>query len=139
MEISAKSPDAFLASLPPDEKADMELLDAELTKRFKGRSRLLYEGRFWGGSDQSIIGYGEISYENRSGERVNWFMVGLARQKAYISMYVNAVGDGGYLLRAYADRLGKVKTGSASISFKSVDDVEMDTLMELVEAAAAQL
>lgn len=61
--------------------------------------------------------------------------MGLAAQKNYISMYVNGSVDGRYLLRGYEDRLGKVKVGSASISFDSLDVVEVDTLMELVAEA----
>jgi hypothetical protein len=66
-------------------------------------------------------------------------MVGLAAQKNYLSMYVNAVDDDGYVLAQYKDRLGKVKVGAASISFKDVDDVNIDVLMELVDVAATQL
>ena len=102
-----------------------------------GQSRVLWEGKFWGGSDQKIIGYGDFSYTNSRGKTSSWFMVGLAAQKNYISMYVNAVDDDGYLVKKYADRLGKTKVGSASIGFKSVDDVNMDALMELIEVAAA--
>lgn len=94
------------------------------------------EGRLWAGSDQKIIGYGTFSYTNSSGKTTNWFMVGLAAQKNYISMYVNAVDDDGYVLKKYADRLGKAKVGSASISFKSVEDINLDILMELVDVAA---
>ncbi len=139
MEISPQSVDDHLATLPDGVRADMELLDTEITARTKDASRVLFEGKFWGGSDQKIIGYGEFRYTNASGTPVEWFMVGLAAQKNYISMYVNAVDDDGYLLAKYQDRLGKVKTGSASISFKTVADIDMDVLMELVGTAGTQL
>jgi len=35
--------------------------------------------------------------------------------------------------------LGKVKTGSASISFDSVDDVDFEILMDLVERAGQSI
>ncbi len=136
MEISKTTPDEHLAQLDDD---DMSLLDREITARMPGAARLLWEGKMWGGTDQAIIGYGHFSYKNSSGKEVEWFMVGLAQQKNYISMYVNAVSDGGYLLDEYKARLGKVKTGSASISFDSVSDVELDVLLELVERAGEQL
>ena len=78
-----------------------------------------------------------MDYENRSGEGVEWFVVGLAAQKNYISMYVNAVKEGRYLLREYEEKLGKAKVGSASISFGSVADVDLDALLELVEEAGS--
>jgi len=139
MEISFTTPDEHLASMPDDVRTDVELLDREIVKRMPEAARVLFEGKFWGGSDQNIIGYGQFRYTNASGKSVEWFMVGLALQKNYISMYVNALDDNGYALAKYKDRLGKVKTGSASISFKTVDDVDLDVLMELVELAASQL
>ena len=139
MEITGTDPSDHIASLPDDVRDDIALLDAEITKRMNNSSRVLWEGKFWGGSDQNIIGYGTFSYTNASGKDVEWFMVGLAAQKNYISMYVNAVDDDGYLLARYADKLGKVKVGSASISFNSVDDVDMGVLMELVEKAGQSL
>lgn len=139
MEISLQSVGDHLASLPDDVRDDIVLLDSQIVASMPLASRVLFEGKFWGGSDQKIIGYGEFRYTNSSGKAVVWFMVGLAAQKNYISMYVNALDDDGYLLAKYKDSLGKVKTGSASISFKTVDDVDLGVLMELVDVAATQL
>ena len=80
-----------------------------------------------------------MDYENRSGDNVEWFVVGLAAQKNYTSVYVNAAKDGRYLLRHYEKRLGKAKVGSASVSFGNLDDVDFDVLMELVEEAGRQI
>ena len=135
MERTQKDVDGFLASIEGDRGDDMRTLDVAVVERMSGGERHLYEGKFWGGSDQQIVGYGSMDYENRSGETVEWFVVGLAAQKSYISMYVNAVKDGRYLLMDYESRLGKVKVGSASISFDGIDDVEFDVLMDLVEQA----
>lgn len=139
MEISQKTVDDHLTSLPDDVREEMALLDSEIAARMNGASRVLFEGKLWGGTDQEIIGYGEFRYTNSSGKTVEWFMVGLAAQKNYISLYVNAVDEDGYALARYKDRLGKAKVGSASISFKTVEDIELDVLLELVDLAATQL
>lgn len=134
MERTQKDVDEFLESL--EERGEqVRTLDAAIVERMHGAGRHLYEGKFWGGSDQQIVGYGIMDYENRSGQRVEWFVVGLAAQKNYISMYVNAVKDGSYLLREHESRLGNVKVGSASISFDDLEDVDFDVLMGLVEEA----
>ncbi|HEX6286614.1 MAG TPA: DUF1801 domain-containing protein [Acidimicrobiia bacterium] len=135
MERTDRDVDAFLASIEGRPGEDIRRLDAAIVERMRGAERYLYEGKFWGGSDQQIVGYGVMDYENRSGENVEWFVVGLAAQKNYISMYVNAVKDGRYLLREYEKELGKAKVGSASISFGSLDDVDLDGLLALVEEA----
>lgn len=132
MERTDTVPDAYIDGLPEDVREDMTELDHRLSRVFSHEPRFMWEGRFWGGSDQSIIGYGEFSYTNSSGREVRWFAVGLAAQKQYISVYVNAVEDGAYLLRQYDGRLGKVKIGSASLSFRSLDDLEIETFEELI-------
>ncbi|REK17823.1 MAG: DUF1801 domain-containing protein [Actinobacteria bacterium] len=135
MERSEMPVDEFIGSLDDDARHDIAVLDGMLAAAFAGEPRVLWEGKFWGGSDQRIIGYGEYSYENASGNDVEWFKVGLARQKAHISLYVNAVDDGEYVGKAYADRLGSAKVGAASISFKSIDSIDLQALEDMIEHA----
>ena len=62
-------------------------------------------------------------------------MVGLAAQKAYLSLYVNAAEDGEYLVKRWADRLGAVKAGSANVTFRRLSDVDLGALLALVARA----
>ncbi len=135
MERSKTSPDAFIASLPDDVRDDIATLDATITAALPDLDRVLWEGVFWGGTMQRIIGYGTYRYTGRSGASGEWFVVGLAAQKAHLSLYVNAARDGGYVGQEYAARLGKVKAGKANITFKRASDVNLDVLRELVVAA----
>ena len=95
----------------------------------------MWEGVFWGGSEQRIIGYGNFSYQRSDKKQVEWFLVGLTRQKNYFSVYVNAVEGKHYLAELYGSRLGKVKTGKSSISFRNLSDVNLDMLREMIEHA----
>jgi hypothetical protein len=126
------APDAFLESFPDDVRDTMVELDALIRSCLPGRSRTVWEGVFWGGTEQRILGYGDIVQPRPKGETVEWFLVGLARQTKTYSVYVNAVEDGAYVLSRYADRLGKVKVGSASIAIRSLADVDRDALAELL-------
>ena len=135
MQRSSTTPDEHIASLPDDVRGDIAALDARISEVMGDAGRVLWEGRFWGGSDQRIIGYGEYSYTGRSGRSGEWFIVGLAAQKNYISVFVNAADDRGYLAERYADRLGKAKVGKSSISFKRLSDIDLDVLLELVGSA----
>ena len=138
MERSNTTAKEHLDSLPADVRADMKKLDSMLTK-VMGRKKTVWTGKFWGGTDQAIIGYGDYRSERPGKPTVEWFMVGLAAQKNYLSVYVNAAEDGTYLAQKYKDRLGKVKVGSSSISFRKLEDVDLDVLLELVGQAKAQL
>lgn len=135
MEKSKTTPDAFLATLPEDVRDQMQTLDTEIARIMKGRARVLWEGKFWGGSDQRIIGYGDISYRGSSGKTVEWFLTGLAAQKNYITVFVGGFGDGATLAESYKKRLGKVKVGRSSISFKQLSDLDLEALKELVAKA----
>ena len=138
MERTPTDPAEFIASLPDEVRSDVEHLDAAISEVMSSHSKTMWEGKFWGGTDQHIIGYASVSYE-RPGGAVEWFMVGLAPQKGSISVYVNAVDDDGYLVEQYANRLGKARVGKAAINFKTVDDIDLDALLQLVAKAEKQV
>ncbi len=135
MERSSISPDEHIASLADDVREDIATLDAEISDVMAGLERVLWEGVFWGGSSQHIIGYGSYRYKGRSGAEGEWFVIGLAVQKNYLSLYVNAADDGTPLSKAYAPRLGKVKAGSANLQFKRAADLDLAVLREMVARA----
>lgn len=132
MRISDEPVDSWLDSLDDERAAEIRQLDELISDIFAGESRVLWVGKFWGGTDQTIIGYGDQIQPRTRGEDVRWFVVGLALQKQNISLYVNAVKDGAYLGKAYGKSLGKVKVGSASIGFKSMDDLNLDVLRKML-------
>jgi hypothetical protein len=136
MQRTTKDVDEFLAGLTGAQGDDMRALDTAISERMAAHPRFLYEGVFWSGSEQQIVGYGLLDSVDRAGQAVEWFVVGFAAQKDHISIYVNAVEDGEYLLRQYDGKLGKAKTGSASVTFKTIADVDLDNLLEMVSRAA---
>lgn len=59
----------------------------------------------------TMIGYGSYHYRYASGREGDWFVIGLANQKRYVSLYLCATVEGAYLPEANAQRLGKVSVG----------------------------
>ncbi len=135
MERSTTTPDQHIASLPDGVREDIAILDAAISEAMSGIERVLWEGVFWGGSSQQIIGYGSYRYRGRSGAEGEWFIVGLAAQKNYLSLYVNGAEDGTTLAKRYGPNLGKVKAGSGNIQFKRASEIDLDALRELVVRA----
>ena len=129
MERQQVDVDAWLSE---QDDPTLTVLDQILVEGLPGRSRALWTGTFWGGTEQAILGYGDLVQPRPRGEDVHWFAVGLARQSRHHSLYVNAVEDGRYLGQLYAPRLGRVKAGSASLAFGSVDDLDLAVLRELI-------
>jgi hypothetical protein len=135
VERSTASPDAFIETLPESAREDIATLDAVIAEVMSGHERVLWEGVFWGGTSQRIIGYGSWRYTGRSGATGDWFIVGLAAQKNYLALYVSGAEAGTSLAKRYAPRLGKVKAGSSNLQFKRAADLDLDVLRELVARA----
>ena len=135
MERTDASPDELIDSLPEPVREDMRKLDGAISPVMNGLPRDVWEGPFWGGTQQRIIGYGSYTYKGRSGREGEWFIVGLASQKNYLSLYVNGAVDGMSLAKRYAERLGKVKASSGAVTFRHLKDVSMDVVVELVRRA----
>ena len=135
MKRVESSPDDYIASQVPDIRGVLEKLHTLIKQALPDQDCCLWEGVFWGGSQQQIIGYGNYSYQRSDKKQVEWFTVGLARQKNYFSVYVNAVEDKAYLAEIYRSRLGKVKTGKSNISFRNLADVNLDVLTEMIKHA----
>jgi Domain of unknown function (DU1801) len=138
MEKVKTSPTTHIKSLPAEVRDDVAQLHKIISAELKGLPVVLWEGTFWGGSTQQIIGYGDFVYTGSRAKAVNWFLVGLAVQKNYISIYVNAVERGQYVAEKYKKQLGAVKVGKSSISFKRLADVNVDALRAVLAEAARQ-
>jgi len=141
MERTDDDVDAYLAELGSD---DVTTLDAHIADAFAGTERVLWKGVFWGGTEQSIIGYGDWTFRRPGKPDVSWFMVGLAQQKNNISVYISAVEDGQYAVKKYADTFAsgigaKPKVGSSVVGFKRLSDVDLEALLRVVRIGRQQL
>lgn len=147
MERTAVDVDTFLAGLDSPHAETMRALDALITERLSEHEREhdrelereLWEGVFWGGTEQQIIGYARIQQPRPKGGSVEWFLLGLAAQQKHVSLYVNAVAEGGYLLAQYKGRLGSVKQGAAALTIPSLEVLDLDGLAALVDEAVTTL
>lgn len=135
MRKTRKNPSRYIEALHGDVSAQMTKLDRLIATAMKVHSRVVWEGTFWGSSKQTIISYGDFNTTRPGGKSVSWFMIGLALQKNYFSIYINAVEDKQYLSERYGPELGKVRIGKASISFRSIDDVDLAKLKKIVTKA----
>jgi hypothetical protein len=91
------------------------------------------EVKMW---DEKFIGYGSYDYRYASGREGEWFPVGLANNKRYVSLYICAADDDGYLAEQNAERLGKVSVGKSCVTFKRLEDLDLDVVAELSRRAA---
>lgn len=139
MKKTERTVEEYLGSFEGPAHTDLVSLYRQISAHMPGITPKLWEGTFWGGSQQSIIGFGDLQYTRSDKKIVDWFVIGLSLQKNYISVYSAATEDGQYIVKKYGHLLGKAKLGSSSISFKRLADIDMDELLKLVDKAHARI
>lgn len=121
----------------PIRKIDLQKLDRLLRKSAPGLKRYFHKGTPAGepGMRFKMIGYGKSHYLAKSGQRVEWPVVGVALQKSYISVYLSIAKDGAPLVDSYAGRLGGLRIGRNNFSFVRFDDLNLATVSALLAEA----
>jgi hypothetical protein len=127
---AGRSVEDFLAKVEPSERrAECEALIA-LMERVTGEPAAL-----WG----SMVGFGRYHYTYASGHEGDAFLCGFAPRKAEFSIYLSAVplddlaGPQAELL----GRLGKHRVGKSCLYLRTLKDVDLAVLEELVRLAVA--
>jgi hypothetical protein len=118
--------DAFIAGLPAARREMVETVHRLVRRAVPSLAPAMWK---------NMIGYGTYRYRYASGREGEWFVIGLANQKRYVSLYICAAVDGAYLAEANADRLGKVSVGKSCIRFTKLENLDLDVVEELVKTA----
>jgi hypothetical protein len=134
--VNADTLETYL-DFDPIRKIDLQKLDKLLRKSAPGLKRYFHKGTPAGepGMRFKMIGYGKSHYLAKSGQQVEWPVVGVALQKSYISVYLSATKDGAPLVQSYAGRLGECRMGRNNFSFVRFDDLNLATVSALLTEA----
>jgi hypothetical protein len=119
----------------PTRKGDLQAVDALIRETVPGLERWFHPGAPPGGPGMrmSIIGYGRFQYEVRSGQRVQWPIVGLALQKNYISLYTSVVKDGAPITDRHRGTLGELRAGRGNFSFVTFGQLDRDAVAAMLK------
>lgn len=121
------SVEGYLASLPPDRRADCEQLVTIM------KSVVKEEPRMWG---TSIVGFGSYHYVYDSGREGDMCLTGFSSRSNAITAYIISGFDDEPELMA---KLGKFKTGKSCLYFKSLADIDQKVLKELVKRSVKRV
>ena len=121
----------------PIRKVDLQKLDKLLRRSAPGLKRYFHKGTPTGqpGMRFKMVGYGKSRYFARSGQQVEWPVVGVALQKSYISVYLSITKDGAPLVQSYAGRLGECRMGRNNFSFVKFDYLNLASVSALFAEA----
>ena len=129
----AKTPDAYLASLPPERRQALTAL------------RDVIRANLPAGYEEGM-GYGMIGYyvplerfpDTYNGQPLS--LAGIASQKRYMSLYLNTVyGDpetDRWFRERYAASGKKLDMGKSCVRFRKLDDVPLDLIGETIARVA---
>jgi hypothetical protein len=122
-EKAAASPEAFIEGLEPGRREDF----AQLHDRVTAIAPDMHAT-----ADGGLLAYGRYEYRYASGREGSWFVLGIASNKAYISLYAPTLD-----LEPYVARLPKANLGRGCIRFKRLADVDGAVIDEVIAASAA--
>jgi hypothetical protein len=74
------------------------------------------------------IGYGLHTIKYADGKTKEFFQIGVSGNKTGISVYILGLKDKKYLAKTYGKKLGKASVTGYCIRFKSLKDINIDTL-----------
>ena len=120
------SVDDYLESLDEPRKSAMQ----RLRKLIKENAPEMDE-KLWDYQGTMII-WGTYEYESKSGLKGDWFTLGLASRKNYISLYTMAVIDGKYLAETRAPEFANSKSGRSCINIKDPSKITDQQIKNLV-------
>ena len=86
--------------------------------------------KMWG---PSMVGFGDYHYKYASGREGDWFLTGFSPRKEALTLYLMA---GFTKYDSLMKKLGKYKTGKSCLYIKSLEDVDMKVLKQLILESA---
>lgn len=111
----------FLANVEPVRKREDAQQICALMQEATGA-----EPKMWG---DTIIGFGDYTYQYESGRTGEWMLVGFSPRKQNLTLYIMPGFEHYEDLLA---RLGKHKTGKSCLYINKLADVDLTVLQELI-------
>jgi len=124
---TARTTEEYLAELSEPRRSEIARLDKLIRQTVPGLDPHIRSG---------MLGYGTYHYKYASGREGDWFRIGLASNKNYISLYACAANERGYVAERYKERLPKASIGKSCVRFKRLADLDLEVLKELLKETA---
>lgn len=122
----AKSIEEYLLLVSDDRKKDINFLHAFIQKAVP-KLKPYYAS--------NMIGYGSFYYLDRKKEKKDWPIIALANHKNYITIYVCAIVTDKAAVENYKKELGKLTKNISCISFKKIEEINLETLKIVLKLA----
>ena len=121
----------YIASQLEPKRSDIEVLHKRILKA-------LPKGKLWfldGKDDKGKIvtnpniGYGLQTIKYADGKTKEFYQIGISANTTGISVYIMGIEDKKYLPETYGKTIGKANVTGYCIKFKTLKDINIDTLI----------
>lgn len=124
----------YITSQPETKCSDMQALHSIIMKVMPRCKLWFLDGKDGKGKTVSNpnIGYGSYNIQYAGGTTKEFYQIGLSANTTGISVYIMGIIDKTYLSKTYGKKLGKATVTGYCIKFKTIKDIDMDTLQEAI-------
>ena len=123
---SVTTPKEYIAGIPEPRRSEIEKIHELIQKTAPTLKPHILSG---------MIGYGTYRYRSASGKDGDWSLILLANNKDYISVHICSAEHGKYIAESYKEKLPKANIGKSCIRVKSLKDMELSVLTEIIKKA----
>ena len=126
-QLDVSTPEEYIAKVEESRRADIAALDALIRKTAPELEPFILAG---------ILAYGPWHYRSPSGCEGDWFRIGVASNKSYISLYVCVGDEMKHIAEEYRKALPKADIGRSCVRFKRLSDLDQGVLKKLIREGA---
>jgi hypothetical protein len=126
-QIKVSTPAEYIAKLEEPRRTEVAALDALIRKTAPKLQPFIHSG---------VLAYGRWHYKYASGREGDWFRIGVASNKNYISLYICAGDDKGYVAERYKKALPNANIGRSCVRFKRLRDLDEAALKRMIREGA---
>jgi hypothetical protein len=120
----------YIDSQPGEKRAEMEALHQRILRVLPKSKLWFIDGKDDKGKTVSnpSIGYGLQTIKHADGKTKEFYQVGISANTTGMSVYIIGLEDKKYLSETYGKTIGKASVTGYCIKFKTLKDLNIDTL-----------
>ena len=124
----------YITSQPEPKRSDMQELHQHILEVLPKSKLWFLDGKDSKGKTVSNpnIGYGSYNIKYADETTREFYQIGLSANTTGISVYIMGIKDKTYLAQTYGKKLGKASITGYCIKFKTIKDIDMDTLEQAI-------
>lgn len=130
----------YIDSQPTPKRADINALHQHILQALPNCKLWFLDGKNDKGKIVSNpnIGYGFQTIKYADGKTKEFYQIGISTNTKGISVYIMGIDDKKYLPETYGESIGKASVTGYCIKFKSLKDINIDTLELAIQDGVKQ-